>query len=270
MPVPEEITFQSGPPQIGLITLFTTEEETQLVFAGTRVSDGAPVRNLSRNRSRRVRREEILGVRGTVGARLRVAFIEDVTTSEAGGKKERSVGPLTGSTFEIAREADRGAITVFDASGAQARFGVAAQVAGLYRDFGRADAPTLKLPTGPQRIGTSAPEIAESMAARITSGAAISKVLVPDATLEEIRPGPNGALHGLYRLALKVTGEASGSVITLDLKGTILVRDVDGAALEVRMDGPLHTVPDPDAPPANVPAGAGEFKMVQTMVYARA
>ncbi len=270
MSEPQEITFQSGPPQIGQITLFTSEEETRLVFVGTRTSDGEPVQNLSTSRTRRVRREEILAVRGPVGERLRVTFIEDVSTSDAGGKKDRSVGPLSGKTFEIERKTDRGAITVYDAGGTPSRFGVAAQVAGLYRDFGRADAPTIKLPVGPQQIGTAAPELAESMAEGVARGASLTKVEVPEATLTEIRPGPAGAHHGLYRLALKITGESSGSVVSLDLKGTVLVRDVDGALLEVRAQGPLLSTPDPAAPPANIPAGAGEFKMVQTMVYARA
>ena len=108
------------------------------------------------------------------------------------------------------------------------------------------------------------------MAAGVTRGTAISNVEAPEATLAEIRPGPAGALHGLYRLALKITGESDGSVVTLDLKGTILLRDVDGASLEVRVAGPLVSTPDPEAPAANIPGGAGEFKMVQTMVYARA
>jgi hypothetical protein len=268
---PEEITFQSPLPHIGRITLLTSEEETKLVFAGTRMSDGAPVRNLSTNRTRRVRREEMLAVRGTVGERLRVAFIEDVTTSEAGGRKDRHVGALSGQTFEIERKTDQGALTVYDVGGGTpALYGVAAQVAGIYRDFGRGDAPQVKLPVGPQRIGKSAPELAESMAAGITRGASITKVEGSDATLTQIRPGPAGALHGLYQLALKVTAESDGSEITLDLKGTILLRDVDGLPLEVRISGPLLSTPDPQAARANVPAGAGEFKMVQTMVYPRA
>jgi hypothetical protein len=108
------------------------------------------------------------------------------------------------------------------------------------------------------------------MAAGVTRGTSISKVESPEATLTEIRPGPAGALHGLYRVALKVTGESGGSVITLDLKGTILLRDVDGVPLEVRLQGPLVTGPDPAAGPTPIPSGTGEFKLVHTMVYGKA
>src|SRR3954451_12372821 len=105
---PEEITFQSGLPQIGQITLFTTEEETRLLFTGKKVSDGAPVAYTALSRSRRVRREEILAVRSTLPERMRVAFIEDVTTTDNDGKKARTVGPFAGSTYEIERKDERG------------------------------------------------------------------------------------------------------------------------------------------------------------------
>jgi hypothetical protein len=268
---PQEITFQSGQPHVGQVTLFTDEEETRLVFAGRRKSDGSPVRTASLSRSRRVRREEILGVRGLVAQRLRVAFIEDVSTSETDGRKERVVGPFAGGTFEIEREDDSAALIVYDGSGAPATYGASAQIAGLYRGFGRAGEVDIKLPHGPQRVGQEAPEIAESMAAGVTRGTAISKVESPEATLAEIRPGPAGALHGLYRVALKVTGESGGSLITLDLKGTILLRDVDGAPLEVRLQGPLATGPDPNAASnVPIPSGSGELKLVHTMVYGKA
>jgi hypothetical protein len=270
MPEPEEITFQTGLAQVGQITLFTSEEETSLLFTGRKQSDRSPVRSSSLTRSRRVRREEILGVRGTVAQRLRVVFIEDVSTSETDGKKERAVGPFAGGTFEIEREDESKALTVYDAAGAPATYGVSAQIAGLYRGFGRADGNDLKLPQGPQRVGQEAPEIAESMAAGVTRGTAISQVESPEATLTEIRSGPAGALHGLYRVAMKVTGESGGSVVTLDLKGTILLRDVDGAPLEVRLQGPLLTAPDPAAGPSPIPSGKGEFKLVHTMVYGKA
>jgi hypothetical protein len=269
----DQITFQYGPAQLGQVTLFTAEEEAKLVFVGTNASNGQRVSMTSTNRTRRVRREEVVDVRGLVAQRVRVSFIEDVNTSESNGKRERVVGPFAGNTFEIERKSDRAGLSVFDAAGAPARFGVAAQVAGLYRDFGREDTPAIKLPSGPQRVGQSAPEIAESMAAGVARGAAITKVEDPEATLAEIRQGPNGVHHGLYRVALKVTGESEGSLVTLDLKGTILLRDVDGAPLEIRLSGPLQTIPDPNNPDtasSNVPAGAGEFKMVHTMVYAKA
>jgi hypothetical protein len=269
MPEPEEITFLSGPPPIGQIKLLTSEEETKLVFTGARTSDGATITNLSRNRTRKVRREEILAVRGVVGQRMRVAFIEDVTTSDAGGRKERHIGALAGMTFEIERKSDQAALVVYDVGGTTSLYGVAAQVAGLYRDFGRPDT-LLKLPSGPQQVGKSAPELAESMAAAIQRSASITKVEGPEATLREIRRGPAGALQGLYDVAFKLTGESDGSEVTMNLKGTILLRDVDGAPLEVRISGPLLSTPDPMAPTANIPAGAGEFTMVQTMVYARA
>ena len=273
MSEPVEITFHSGPPRIGQVTLFTSEEETRLLFTGTRVNDGARVRSVSTSRSRRVRREEIIAARGKVAQRVRVAFIEDVTTTDTDGKKGRSVGPFAGSTFEIERKDDHADLSVYDTSGAPVRLGIAAQIAGLYRDFGREGAPPVKLPAGPQRIGQSAPELAESMAAGIAAGASLSKVESPQATLAEIRPGQNGALHGLYRVSLKVSGESSGSLVALDLTGTILLRDVDSVPLEVRLQGPLRsTPPDPaaGAPPGTIPGAAGEFKMTQTMVYARA
>lgn len=269
MSEPEEITFHNGPPHLGLITLFTSEEETKLLFTG-RMPDGERVAVTSTSRSRRVRREEVLAVRGNVAERIRVAFIEDVTTGQMGDKKERSVGPFAGKTFEVERKADRAGVMVFDAGGGAARFGIAAQIAGLYKDFGREDKPPIKLPAGPQHVGQEAPEIAESMAAGVGGGAAITEVKVLEAVLAEIRPGPSGALHGLYRVALKVSGESDGSLVTLDLTGNILLRDVDGAPLEVRLSGPLHSTPDPAIPAGKIPGAAGEFKMVQTMVYAKA
>jgi hypothetical protein len=267
---PQEITFHPGLPQVGQITLFTSEEETRLLFIGRKKSDGSPVRNASLSRTRRVRREEILGVRGTVAQRIRVAFIEDTSTSETDGKKQRAVGPYAGRSFEIERPADAAALTVYDAGGGATSYGVSAQIAGLYRDFGRGDGQAIKLPAGPQHVGQTAPEIAESMAAGVTQGSSISKVEDPEATLAEIRPGPSGALHGIYHVAMKVTGESGGSVITLDLKGTLLVRDVDGAPLEIRLQGPLVTAPDPEAGPTTIPSGTGELKLVHTMVYGKA
>ena len=271
MSEPQEITFQSGLPQIGQITLFTSEEETRLLFTGKHKSDGAPVRAVSTSRSRRVRREEILAVGGIVAERLRVAFIEDVTTNESNGKKERAVGPFAGKTFEIERKADRAALVVYDAGGAPARFGVAAQIAGLYRDFGRADA-AVKLPVGPQRIGQSSPELAQTIIANVSRGATISQVQVPGVTLVDIVPGPEPSLHGLYQLDVKIAGASGGSKISMTLRGTLTLRDVDGAALEMKLQGSVRSEPevgfdgavDPRAPP-----GAGEFKLTQSTVYAR-
>jgi hypothetical protein len=126
MAEPEEITFQTAMPQVGQVTLFTSEEETSLLFTGRKKSDGAPVRSTSLSRSRRVRREEVLRVRVPVAQRLRVVFIEDVSTSETDGKKERTVGPFVGKSFEIERPTEQGALTVYDdaAGGSPASYGV--------------------------------------------------------------------------------------------------------------------------------------------------
>jgi hypothetical protein len=264
MDQPREISFRAGVPAVGQTTLCTSEEETRLQFTGTRVSDGARVCVVSMTRSRRVRREEILDVHGNVARRLRVAFLEEVTETDNNGAKAESAGPLAGGTFEIERRDGGADLEVREAGGVPARREIAERVAGLYGDFGREDAP-IRLPGGPQCVGQSAPEIAESLAAGVARGAAISRVEITDATLAEILPGPAGALHGVYRVGMKVQGESGGSLVAMELSGTILLRDVDGAPLEVRLQGPLRSTPSPEAG-GNIPGGEGEFRMSQTLV----
>jgi hypothetical protein len=272
MSVPDQITFKSAPVQVGQVTLRTSEEETRMAFLPLG-PDGQPVTVLTTSRARHVRREEVTAVRGRVAERLRVTFIEDVTTVDTNGQVERAEGPLAGNTFEVERKSEGAAVGVFDANGAPARFGVAAQVAGQYRDFGRAPAAVSELPVGPQKIGQSSPELGEALVTGISRGASISAVEVPAATLTEIRPGPDGALHGLYRVDVKVAGGSGSAKVTMSLMGTLLLRDVDGATLAIRLQGPVSASPEADsdgAPAPDIPAGAGEFKLTQTMVYARA
>jgi hypothetical protein len=225
------------------------------------------------SRTRQVRREEVMAVRDATVERLRVTFIEDVTTVETNGQSERTVAPLAGQTFEVERKSAGSAVGVFEASGAPARFGVAAQVAGQYKSFGRPPAAVSEVPVGPQKVGQGSPELGQALVAGISRGVTIAAVDVPAATLIDIRPGAEGAWHGLYRVALKVTGSASGSKVVMTLQGTLILRDVDGALLEVRLQGPVSSSPEVgfegDVDP-KTPAGAGDFKLTQTMVYARA
>jgi hypothetical protein len=272
MSVPETITFASKPVRVGQVTLRTSEEETRMAFMPPG-PDGEPVTVLTQSRSRSVRREEIVAVRGPVAERMRVTFIEDVSTVETNGEPERTVSPLAGSTFEVERKSERAAVLVFDANGAPARFGVAAQVAGQYRHFGRMPPATSEVPVGPQKIGQSSSELGETLIASISRGATITSVEVPAATLIDIRPGPEGTLLGIYRVDVRVTGASNGSKVTMNLMGTLILRNVDGALLEIRLQGPVHSAPEPgeggavDAGQPGVPPGAGEFKLTQTMVY---
>jgi hypothetical protein len=50
------------------------------------------------------------------------------------------------------------------------------------------------------------------------------------------------------------------------------VRDVDGAILELLLQGPVTSEPDTagDATELGVPSGMGEFKLSQTVVYGQA
>ena len=272
MSAPEQITFIASRVQVGQVTLRTSEEETKMVFAPPG-PDGQPAPVLTGSRVRHVRREEVVAVREGVVERLRVTFIEEVSTVDTGDQSERTVGPLSGSTFEVERKSENVAVAVFDASGAPARFGVAAQVSGQYRHFGRMPATEVELPVGPQRVGQSSPEFAEGLVAGVSRGAAISAVDVAKATLTEIVVGPEGANHGKYRVDLKVSAAANGSKITMALHGTVVLRDVDGAVLEVILQGSVTSVPEPAADGSvdpQIPSGAGEFKLTQTMVYAQA
>ena len=184
------------------------------------------------------------------------------------------MGPFVGTTFEVERQSDRASVAVFEADGAPARFGVAAQIAGLYRHFGRTSDPAAsKLPAGSQKIGQSSPDAAELLVTEISRGVSITHVEVRASTLSEIRPAANGALHGLYDVEVEVIGASEGSLVTMNLKGTLLLRDVDGALLEVRLQGPIKSGPEPDddgAVDPETPVGTGELKMTVTMVYAQA
>lgn len=267
MSVPEEITFLNVPVHVGQVTLHTSEEETRMVFAPPG-AEGEPVSVSSITRSRHVRREQVVAMRESLVERLRVTFVEEVTTVETNGQKERTVGPLAGKTFEVERKSDRAALAVYETSGAPARFGIAAQVSGQYRNFGRP--VPVSLPAGPQRVGQSSPELSESLLAGISRGATITNVDPPVATLAEIREAPGGALHGLYDVEVKLGGASGGSVVTMHLKGAITLRDRDGAVLEVRLQGRINSAPEvrPDGSvDPKVPPGAGEFKTTQSMVY---
>jgi hypothetical protein len=268
MHVPETITFSPRPTRVGQVTLRTSEEETRLAFlpAGP---GGEPVTVLTSSKTRQVRREQVVHLRGAVPERLRVTFVEDVTTVETNGERERTVAPLSGHTYEVERKTEGAALGVFEANGAPARFGVAAQVSGQYRSFGRTPPAQSELPLGPQRVGQSAPELADTLLESIGQGATITAVEVPSTTLIEIIEGPEGALHGLYRVDVKVTGASGGSKVQMTLTGTLVVRDVDGAMLEMRLQGAVTSSPDGAADSA-VPAGAGDFKLTQTLVYASA
>ncbi len=271
MSVPTVISFVSLPVQVGQVTLRTSEEETRMAFLPPG-PDGQPVTVLTTSRTRQVRREEVVAVRDSAAERLRVTFIEDVTTVETNGQSERTVGPLAGHTFEVERKSAGASVAVFEANGAPARFGVAAQVAGQYRQFGRAPAAVSEVPVGPQRVGQGSPELAQALVAGISRGATITVVDVPAATLIDIRPGTEGALHGIYRVEAKVTGASGGSKVTMTLTGTLVLRDVDGALLEVRVQGPVSSEPEPGfdgSVDPKTPPGAGEFKLTQNMVYAR-
>jgi hypothetical protein len=270
MLVPEQITFASAPVQIGQVTLRTSEEETRMVFMPPG-ADGQPVTVLTTSRARQVRREEVLAVRDGVAERLRVTFIEDVTSVETNGQTEQGMGALAGHTFEVERKSPHVAVAVFEASGAPARFGIGAQVSGQYRHFGRSPPNASELPVGPQRIGQTSRELGEAVVAGISRGAAVSSVDVPAVTLIDIQKGAEGALHGLYRVEAKVVGSSGGSKVTMTLSGTLVLRDTDGAMLEMRLQGPIGSSPEaPEGGPDPVPAGAGEFKLTQTTVYAQA
>ncbi len=270
--VPETITFVNTPVRVGQVTLTTSEEETRMAFLPPG-PDGQPATVLANTKNRHVRREEVLAIRENVAERLRVTFIEDVSTVDTNGQVERTVGPLAGHTFEVERKGEGASVGVFEASGAPARFGVAAQVSGQYRQLGRRRPQINELPVGPQKIGQSSRELAEAMLASVSRGATITGVESASATLIDIHPGPEGALHGLYRIELKVTGSSGGSRVTMSLSGTMLLRDVDGATLEVKLAGPVTSSPEPGPdgqPEPTVPPGAGEFKLTQTMVYSEA
>ena len=266
--VPEQITFASPSVQVGQVTLSTSEEETRMAFMPPG-PDGQPVTVLTTSRARHVRREEVVAVRETVPERMRVTFIEDTSTVETNGEEERTALPLAGHTFEVERKSPGAAVAVFEANGAPARFGVAAQVAAQYRHFGRAAAAQSEVPVGPQKIGQSSPELADALVAGISRGAAISAVDVASATLIDIRPAAEGALHGIYRVEMKVTGASGGSKVTMNLAGTLILRNVDGAMIDLRLQGPVSSSPEA-GPDPNTPSGAGELKLTQTMVYAKA
>lgn len=272
--VPDQIAFVNVPVKVGQVTLHTAEEETRMAFMPPG-PDGQPVSVLTQSKSRHVRREEVVAVRDTTIERLRVTFIEDVSSVDTNGETDRTVGPLAGHTYEVERKSDNASLGVFEASGAPARFGVAAQVAGQYRQFGRSRPPTPELPVGPQKIGQSSRELAEAMISGIMRAATITSVETATATLIDIRQGPeaDGALHGIYRVEMKVTGSSGGSKITMNLAGTLVLRNVDGAMLEVQLQGPVTSTPEPGPDgvvDVEVPSGAGEFKLTQTMVYADA
>jgi hypothetical protein len=268
MTVPEQITFANTPVQVGQVTLTTSEEETRMAFMPPG-PDGQPVTVLTTSRARHVRREEVVVVRETVAERTRVTFIEDVATVETNGEEERTALPLAGHTFEGERKSPGASVAVFEPNGAPARFGVAAQVAAQYRHFGRAPAAQSEVPVGPQKIGQSSPELADALVAGVSRGTTINAVDVASATLIDILPAAEGALHGLYRIEMKVTGSSGGSKVTMNLAGTLILRNVDGAMLEIRLQGPITSAPEA-GPDPNVPSGAGEFKLTQTMVYAKA
>jgi hypothetical protein len=272
MSVPDQITFASAPAQVGQVTLRTSEEDTRMAFMPPG-PDGQPVSVLTHSRARHVRREEVVALREGAIERLRVTFIEDVSTIDTNGEKERVVGPLAGHTFEVERKSDHATLGVFEANGAPARFGVAAQVAGQYRQFGRARLPIPDLPIGPQKIGQSSRELAEALVAGVSRGATITGIESASATLAEIHAGPEGALHGLYTVEIKVVGSSGGSKVTMNLFGSLLLRDADGVILEVKLKGPISSEPEagPDGSvDLSIPPGAGEFKLTQTMVYAQA
>ncbi len=272
MTVPEQISFVTTPVRVGQVTLRTADEETRMAFRSMD-ADNQPVNVLTQSRARYVRREEVVAVRDNTAERLRVTFIEDVNTVDTNGDVERIVGPLAGHTFEVERKSDQAAIGVFEASGAPARFGVAAQVAGQYRQFGRSGSGKPEVPVGPQKVGQSSRELVEALVAGVSRGATITAVESAGATLTEITAGPNDALHGLYSVEIKVTGASGGSKVTMNLSGTLILRNFDGAILEVRLGGSVASTPDagPDGQvDLKVPAGAGEFKLTQTMVYAQA
>jgi hypothetical protein len=56
----------------------------------------------------------------------------------------------------------------------------------------------------------------------------------------------------------------------MNVPGSLVRRDVAGALLEIRLQGPVSSASDADAADPSVPAGAGEFKLTETMVYAKA
>ena len=121
--VPEQITFANIPVHVGQVTLRTSEEETRMAFM-VPGPDGQPASVMTLTRTRHVRREEVVAVRESVAERLRVTFIEEVSTVDTDGQVDRTVGPLAGNTFEVERKNGQAAVAVFDASGAPARFGV--------------------------------------------------------------------------------------------------------------------------------------------------
>lgn len=269
---PETITFVNMPIRIGQVTLTTSEEETRMAFM-TPGQDGQPVTVLTTTKSRHVRREEVVAIRENVAERLRVTFIEDVSTVDTGGQVERAVGPLAGNTFEVERRGENASIGVFEVSGAPARFGIAAQVSGHYRQLGRKRPRANELPVGPQKVGQPSRELAEAMLASASRGATITSVDFATATLLEIHAAQDGTLHGLYGVEIKIVGSSGGSKVTMSLSGTMLLRDADGATLEVKLSGPVNSEPElgPDGQPEpTVPPGAGEFKLTQSMVYSEA
>jgi hypothetical protein len=269
--VPETIRFVNAPIKVGQVTLTTSEEETKMAFASPG-PDGEPESVLTQTRARHVRREEIVAVREGIPERQRVTFIEDVTTTDTNGVGERTVGPLAGLTFEVERKTPGGSLGVFDPGGAPARFGIAAQVSGQYRHFGHSRPETAELPVGPQRVGQSSRELAQALIAGVARGATITGVESAEALLADILEGPEGTLLGRYQIALKVNGSSGGSKVTMSLSGTLLVRDADGAILELKLQGPVTS--EPDAPGGatelGVPSGMGEFKLSQTVVYGQA
>jgi len=272
MTVLEQISFVTTPVRVGQVTLRTADEETRMAFRSMDADD-QPVDVLTQSRARHVRREEIVAVRENTAERLRVTFIEDVNSVETNGDTERTVGPLAGRTFEVERKSDQAVIAVFEANGAPARFGVAAQVAGQYRQFGRTRPQRPEVPVGPQKVGQTSRELAEALIAGVARGATITSVESAVATLVEITSGPDDALHGLYSIEIKVTGASGGSKVTMNLAGTLILRNFDGAMLEVRLKGSVASTPDagPDGQvDVKMPSGAGEFKLTQTMVYAQA